>query len=704
VSNLILRNNARNARGGSVSTAVAAAVAATLVCVGTSGSASAATRTHKDSSGAMNVASSWNENAIPSSADVALFNSTILTTRAIPFGASLTVGQILMDNPTATANVSLGTSGDGSAVNTLTIAGIITGGNNYGVVMTPTVANGGTGTTSGLTLNQRISIGASQLWDIGAGRTLTTASTTMISASSASNVLTKTGAGTIVYGQNSDKYTNSAYVLDNGTVSISSSSLVATNGTVPQSGPLGNGTLTINGGTITSNGTSAKALAFGGTLGVNANAGILMNGNVTIGNATGTGSMRFSGNIDLGNATRTFTLYNGSATGSTPTSGGTQVDFTILQGTNSSAGVGVTSSVANGTLALAAGPNTSAANRAYARFGAATPFVGNAGLIIGQNVQTSLAVTNAFGNSILSVPNVTVQAGGILDLSAQSEVIDGARNQRIGLLSGAGTVTNAASDSGTGSSATGFLVTGTANSTDTSTFSGIIQDGTLAQVGLSKVGASTQILTNANTYGFGTFVGASAAGGGTLLVNNTTGSGTGSGAVQVYAGTLGGTGSVSGAVTIGNATGEGDAFLAPGASIGTFTTTSSATFASDGVLSVELRTTLGNLASDLLVANGATIDPAALFAAVDLGDGTGAAEGTVFTVLSNTSANQIGGAFGNLADGGTFTVNGVNYLADYQGGDGNDLTLTVVVPEPASLGAIGLASVALLARRRRRSH
>ena len=34
--------------------------------------------------------------------------------------------------------------------------------------------------------------------------------------------------------------------------------------------------------------------------------------------------------------------------------------------------------------------------------------------------------------------------------------------------------------------------------------------------------------------------------------------------------------------------------------------------------------------------------------------------------------------FSNLADGSTFTANGNTFQANYEGGDGNDLTLTVV--------------------------
>jgi hypothetical protein len=40
--------------------------------------------------------------------------------------------------------------------------------------------------------------------------------------------------------------------------------------------------------------------------------------------------------------------------------------------------------------------------------------------------------------------------------------------------------------------------------------------------------------------------------------------------------------------------------------------------------------------------------------------------------------NPINGTFANLPDGGIVTINGNNFQANYGGGDGNDLTLTVV--------------------------
>ncbi|HEY3601845.1 MAG TPA: hypothetical protein VGK72_07795, partial [Chthoniobacterales bacterium] len=53
-------------------------------------------------------------------------------------------------------------------------------------------------------------------------------------------------------------------------------------------------------------------------------------------------------------------------------------------------------------------------------------------------------------------------------------------------------------------------------------------------------------------------------------------------------------------------------------------------------------------------------------------------QGLTLTLISNTSANPISGTFSNLPDGAIVTVNGNNLQASYEGGDGNDLTLTVI--------------------------
>ncbi len=53
-------------------------------------------------------------------------------------------------------------------------------------------------------------------------------------------------------------------------------------------------------------------------------------------------------------------------------------------------------------------------------------------------------------------------------------------------------------------------------------------------------------------------------------------------------------------------------------------------------------------------------------------------QGLTFTVISNTASTPISGTFSNLADGAIISVNGNNFQANYEGGDGNNLTLTVV--------------------------
>jgi hypothetical protein len=78
-----------------------------------------------------------------------------------------------------------------------------------------------------------------------------------------------------------------------------------------------------------------------------------------------------------------------------------------------------------------------------------------------------------------------------------------------------------------------------------------------------------------------------------------------------------------------------------------------------------------------VIAPGVTINSGAQISIDDLGTFALTA-GTVFTVINNTAATPIAWTFSNLADNSTLTVGGNTYQASYEGGDGNDLTLTVV--------------------------
>lgn len=203
------------------------------------------------------------------------------------------------------------------------------------------------------------------------------------------------------------------------------------------------------------------------------------------------------------------------------------------------------------------------------------------------------------------------------------------------------------------------------------TFSGVISDS--GQGGaLIKIGAGKLILSNANSYAGGTIVN-----NGKLVVSNTSGSATGTGAVQVNAGMLRGHGIIAGSVTIGKGSGRG-AVLSAGnrlQSSATLTIQSTLTFNADASYDFSLRSHAGT--EDEVVAMGVTINSGAQFSFVGLGDSTLTPD-TVFTVINNTAATPIAGTFSNLDDASTFSSNGNTYRVNYEGGDGNDLTLTVV--------------------------
>ena len=179
-------------------------------------------------------------------------------------------------------------------------------------------------------------------------------------------------------------------------------------------------------------------------------------------------------------------------------------------------------------------------------------------------------------------------------------------------------------------------------------------------------------------FGASTYTGTTTVSGGTLIAANSTGSATGSGAVQVTGGTLGGTGSIGGAVTIGG--GSGPAALAPGAhpqQEATLTMQSSLTFQTGGTYLYSFNANRNNSRADEVIANGVTIAGGATLT-VDGKIGGRLNVGSTFTVISNTAATPIAGTFANLPDGSIITIHGNNLQASYEGGDGNDLTLTVV--------------------------
>jgi autotransporter-associated beta strand protein len=216
----------------------------------------------------------------------------------------------------------------------------------------------------------------------------------------------------------------------------------------------------------------------------------------------------------------------------------------------------------------------------------------------------------------------------------------------------------------------GVVLLGTKNLLIGSNNLGTTFGGTIQEDGaITKVGSGTFLLGNANTYTGGTSVNE-----GSLEIGNRTGSATGSGEVTVNRGTLNGAGTISGAVTIGSGNGPG-ATLAPGTGAATMTLQGTLTFLGDGSYGWRVRTTSSK--ADKVLANGITISSGALFDSVASGNAQ-LAVGTSFIAIANTAATAIVGIFSNLPDGGTLTIGNNRLQANYEGGDGNDLTLTVI--------------------------
>lgn len=180
--------------------------------------------------------------------------------------------------------------------------------------------------------------------------------------------------------------------------------------------------------------------------------------------------------------------------------------------------------------------------------------------------------------------------------------------------------------------------------------------------------------------------------GGTLLYNGTY---TGSGLISVQnSATLGGTGSVAGVyVASGGA-------LSPGLSPGVLTTSGDVTFEPGSSFEVELLGTLSGQYDQLLMAGTA---------ALTLGGATLSVTapnplpyGTVFPIISGWGSID-SSTFATLADGDAFVAGANAFQINYGtlSGYSDDVTLTVI-PEPTTLGLLGVLGLAVLLRRRLR--
>jgi fibronectin-binding autotransporter adhesin len=319
-------------------------------------------------------------------------------------------------------------------------------------------------------------------FNIGTGSTLTISS--VISGSGKS--ITKTGGGTATL-SGANTYSGGT-TLNAGTLQLGSSST----GSVTN-GPVGTGTLTLNGGTLSSDvgdfvtvRSIANAITFGGdvTFGTNTNFGAL--------------SLSGAGTLTAPHLTLTF-IADVTYSGNIGESGGS---------------FGITKA-GSGTLKLSGINNYSGGTTL------------SAGLL---QLNSSSALGSTSGT-------LTVN-GGILDLNGQ--------NTSVGNFTGAGgTIWNNGPNAG---SSTVTLTVGTGNNGG-GTYAGVIQDNNgaapLAKVALTKTGTGTITLSGANTYTGVTTVNA-----GKLFINGDQTAATGTTTVNNSGSVLGGTGIIGGAVTL----------------------------------------------------------------------------------------------------------------------------------------------------------
>ncbi len=286
---------------------------------------------------------------------------------------------------------------------------------------------------------------------------------------------------------------------------------------------------------------------------------------------------------------------------------------------------------------------------------------------------TNLTGANAVGNPISVFQDFTV-ASGSSDLEFSGSVNLGAVNRTI-----------------------------TVDSSNATIMSGVISgsgvNGTTG--GITKAGDGVLTLTGANKYGIqgetSTFVTS-----GKLLVNNTTGSGTGQGNVSVTAGTLGGTGTISGAVSV-----SGTGHLSPGASINVLNIGANLSM-TGGSFDYEINR--DTVAADLNNVGGNLALAGVALSASDLGVGAlPLAMGTKFTLINYGGTWNLG-TFTGLANHSTNLVIGLNrFQIDYDSttggsnfgggsvGAGSHYVTITAVPEASAFLVIGLGGIFTIA-------
>ena len=433
---------------------------------------------------------------------------------------------------------------------------------------------------------------------------------------------------------------------------------------------LGTNTLVVNGGKVRALGTNSytlsNALTLGGTL-----------------TESGSGSLTFNGNVDLGVATRGIDVA--ASTGVTLTlagiisNGGVTVNPTgtgelILTGVNTYSG-GTT--VSNGKLtgnATSLQGNISIAGGATLNFDQTSDGI-YGGMLSGNGALTkqgsgTLTVTgnNTFtGTTTLSAGTLVISSDNALGTTANDTNI---ANGATLALAGGLTVAEALTINGgtltlnSGGSTVTAIVTLNANST--------INVGSGANLALSG-----GITDNVNSFGF------SKTGTGILTITN----------ANINGGSTLSDGSLKTTGTFGTMTVTNSAVLEPGVSGSDSLNTDSLSVTGNAILAMELGgVTAGSGYDQINVTGTVTLTNAELD--LTLINAFTPSVGNSFTLIANDgTADAVTGSFSIVKVNNTttsisnnrFTAGGLTYELVYNGGDGNDVTVSVIDVTPPTI-------------------
>ena len=197
----------------------------------------------------------------------------------------------------------------------------------------------------------------------------------------------------------------------------------------------------------------------------------------------------------------------------------------------------------------------------------------------------------------------------------------------------------------------------------------------------------------------GAFTGDVTIDGGTLFLNAGFTAATRPAITVIASGTLGGditSGNLGALIASGGSLSPGTALDPTGILIG-----SAAGFALDVQAGGSVQIQIGGAAPTdydrFAIAGGVRLGGDLLLGLIN---GFAPAENSVFTIINNDANDAVNGIFTGLAEGFQIATAGKTFSISYAGGDGNDVTLTVI-PEPTTPALI-LAGFAFFSRRRNR--